>query len=181
MERLSDFTFTPLGLEPPCPISSPSNTSLISAHLHEAAEDLLPLPCVSSLGTPMRRLPSGFPGFPCGTSGKESTCQRRRHKRRRFDPWVEKNPWRRKWQPTPVCLPGKFHGQRSLVGYSPWGRKELGTTEQLGTPAPGSRSSSASAKMPARLSPCTAVVHVSLSSRDVASGRGCGRRWPRLT
>ena len=40
-------------------------------------------------------------------------------------------PWRRKWQPTPVFLPGKSHGQRSLVGYSPWGHKELDTTEQL--------------------------------------------------
>ena len=49
----------------------------------------------------------------------------------RFDPWVGKIPWRRKWQPTPVLLPGKFHGLRSLVGYSPWGRKESDTTEQL--------------------------------------------------
>ena len=40
-------------------------------------------------------------------------------------------PWRKTWQPTPVFLPGKSHGQRSLVGYSPWGRKELDTTEQL--------------------------------------------------
>ena len=40
-------------------------------------------------------------------------------------------PWRRKWQPTPVLLPGKSHGQRSLVGYSPWGRKESDTTEWL--------------------------------------------------
>ena len=40
-----------------------------------------------------------------------------------FDPWVGKIPWRRKWQPTPVLLPGKSHGQRSLVGYSPWGRR----------------------------------------------------------
>ena len=38
-----------------------------------------------------------------------------------FDPWVRKIPWRRKWQPTPVLLPGKFRGWRSLVGYSPWG------------------------------------------------------------
>ena len=37
-----------------------------------------------------------------------------------FDPWVGKIPWRREWQPTPVFLPGKSHGQRSLVGYSPW-------------------------------------------------------------
>ena len=40
-----------------------------------------------------------------------------------FDPWVGKIPWRRKWQPTPVFLPGKFHEQRILVGYSPWGCK----------------------------------------------------------
>ena len=39
--------------------------------------------------------------------------------------------WRRKWHPTPVLLPGKFHGWRSLVGYSPWGHKELDTTERL--------------------------------------------------
>ena len=45
-----------------------------------------------------------------------------------FDPWVGKILWRRKWQPTPVLLPGKFHG-RNLVGYSPWGCKELDTTE----------------------------------------------------
>ena len=43
--------------------------------------------------------------------------------RHRFDPWVEKIPWRRKWQPTPAFLPGKSRGERSLVGYSPWGRK----------------------------------------------------------
>ena len=42
----------------------------------------------------------------------------------RFDPWVRKIPWRRKWQLTPVLLPGKFHGQRSLSSYSPWGHKE---------------------------------------------------------
>ena len=40
-----------------------------------------------------------------------------------FDPWVGKMPWRRKWQPTPVILPGKSQEQRSLAGYSPWGRK----------------------------------------------------------
>ena len=53
------------------------------------------------------------------------------YRRPRFDPWVRKIPWRRKWLPTPVFLPGEFHGQRSLVGYSPWSRKELDTTEQL--------------------------------------------------
>ena len=43
--------------------------------------------------------------------------------------WVAKIPWRRKWQPNPVFLPGKSHEQRSLEGYSPWGHKELETTE----------------------------------------------------
>ena len=43
----------------------------------------------------------------------------------RFDPWIGKIPWRRKWQPIPVFLPGKSHGQRSLVGYSPWGRRRV--------------------------------------------------------
>ena len=47
--------------------------------------------------------------------------------------WVGKIPWRRKWPSTPVFLPGKFHGQRSLAGYSPWGRKELDLTERLST------------------------------------------------
>ena len=49
----------------------------------------------------------------------------------RFDPWVGKIPWRRKWQPTPVFLPGESHGERSLVGYSPRGHKDLDMTEQL--------------------------------------------------
>ena len=48
-----------------------------------------------------------------------------------FNPWVGKISWRRKWQPTPVFLPGKSHGRRSLVGYSPWGCKELDMTERL--------------------------------------------------
>ena len=48
-----------------------------------------------------------------------------------FDPWVGKIPWRRKWQSTPVFLPGESHGRRSLVGYSPQGRKESDTTERL--------------------------------------------------
>ena len=50
-----------------------------------------------------------------------------------FDPWVGKIPWRRAWQPTPVFLPGESHGQRSLVGYSSWGYKDLDMTEQLNT------------------------------------------------
>ena len=46
-------------------------------------------------------------------------------------------PWRRKWQPTPVLLPGESHGGRSLVGYSPWGRKESDMTERLHFHFPG--------------------------------------------
>ena len=49
------------------------------------------------------------------------------------DPWVGKIPWRWEWQPTSVFLPGKSHGQRSLVGYSPRGRKGSDMTEQLST------------------------------------------------
>ena len=48
-----------------------------------------------------------------------------------FDPWVGKIPWRRVWQPTAVFLPGESHGQRSLAGYRPWGRKESDRTECL--------------------------------------------------
>ena len=44
--------------------------------------------------------------------------------------WVGKIPWRREWHPTPVFLPGEFHEQRSLVGYSPWGLRESDTTER---------------------------------------------------
>ena len=66
--------------------------------------------------------------IPRWLSGKESACQCRR---RWFDSWVGKNPWRRKWQPTPIFLPGKFHGQRSLAGYLPWDRKESNMTQRL--------------------------------------------------
>jgi len=45
------------------------------------------------------------------------------------DPWVEKIPWRRAWHPTPVFLPRESHGQRSLVGYSPWGHRESDMTK----------------------------------------------------
>ena len=67
------------------------------------------------LGTPLPRHPPAK-----WLSGKESTCRFRRHG---FNPWVRRMPWRRKWQPTPVFLPGKSHAQGSLVGYSPWGRR----------------------------------------------------------
>ena len=63
---------------------------------------------------------------------KKSPCQCRKCKRCKFNPWVRKTPWSRKWYSTPVFWPGKFHGQRNLVGYSPWGCKEHGgSTEHI--------------------------------------------------
>ena len=70
-------------------------------------------------------------GFPGGTAVKESVCQCRRGKRPGFYPWVQKSPW--KWQPTPVFLPEKSHGQRTLAGYSPWGHKKLHTNTHVHT------------------------------------------------
>ena len=61
--------------------------------------------------------------IPSGTSGKESTCKCRRCKRLGFNPWLGKIPWSRKWQPTPVFLPGKCHGQKNVAGYSSWGHR----------------------------------------------------------
>ena len=63
-------------------------------------------------------------GFPGGSEIKVSACICLQCGRPDFDPWVRNIPWRRKWQPTPVFLPGECHGRKSLVGYSPWGRKE---------------------------------------------------------
>ena len=68
--------------------------------------------------------------LPRRLSSKEYTCQCRRCT---FDPWVQKILWSRIWQPAPVFLPGKFHGQRRLAGYSPQGSKELDTTQLLST------------------------------------------------
>ena len=62
-------------------------------------------------------------------SSKEFACSARGAGDAGPVPWVGKIPWRRKWQPTPVFLPGESHGQRSLEGYGPWGRKELNTTK----------------------------------------------------
>ena len=74
-------------------------------------------------------------GFPAGASGEEPTWQRRRCKRPRFDPRAEKIPWSRAQQPTPVFLPGESHGQRSLVGYSPWNTKRWTRLKQFCTHA----------------------------------------------
>ena len=70
-------------------------------------------------------------GFLDSSVGKESCLQCRRHKRHRFDLYVRKILWKRKWQSTPVFLPEKSHGQKNLVGYSQWHCKELDTAERL--------------------------------------------------
>ena len=62
-------------------------------------------------------------------SGKELACECRRCRRLGFNPWVLKIPLWKKWPPPPVFLPGESRGQRSLVGYSPWGHKESDMTE----------------------------------------------------
>ena len=66
--------------------------------------------------------------FPGGSDGKVSAYNAEDP---RFNPWIGRISCRRKWQPSPVFLPGKSHGQRSLVGYSPSGRKESDATERL--------------------------------------------------
>ena len=66
-------------------------------------------------------------GLPSWLSGEEPTCQCRRHKRWGLDPWVGEDTLEKKWQPTPVFLPGISHGPRALAGYSPWGHKKSQT------------------------------------------------------
>ena len=78
--------------------------------------------------------PEDVLGSPGGANGKEPAYQCRRHKKHRFNPWVRKIPWRRKWQPSPVFLPGKSHEQKSTVGYSSWGHKESDMTEHMKHP-----------------------------------------------
>ena len=98
-------------------------------------EEILGLLCQRNLGSGLDTvtydmLLASLLGLPRYRSGKESAYQLRRCG---FDPWVRKIPWRRKWQPTPVFLPGKSHGKGCLVGCSSGGCKESDTTERLNT------------------------------------------------
>ena len=68
-------------------------------------------------------------GFPGGASGKECVCQCKSVKRRGFDPWVGKIPWRKAWQHNPVFLPEESHGQRRQAGHGPQDHTELDMTE----------------------------------------------------
>ena len=84
--------------------------------------------CVSPHFDP---LPPAHPGFPGGSVVKNPPASAGDIRNVGLTPGSKKMPWRRKWQPTPVFLPGKSHGQKSLTGYNPWGHKESDTTERL--------------------------------------------------
>ena len=88
---------------------------------------LLQIPSSNQLVCP--NVPQGCPGDSV-VKNQPATASDMRHG---FDAWVGKILWRRKWQPTPIFLPGNFHGQRSLTGYSPRGRQEWDMTEHTHT------------------------------------------------
>ena len=121
------FCFLALALHPPSPSPGPNlvPSVVVDGHYITATRTWL----LSPQFLFFRPEILSHLGFPGGTSGKEPTCQCRRHKRYRFHPWIRKIPWRRAWHPTPVFLPGESHEWRSLLGYSPWGLKEADTSE----------------------------------------------------
>ena len=99
-------------------LENPRDRGAWWAVVYGVAQSLTWLKRLSSSSIPLH-------GLPRWRSGKEFTWQCRRHKRCRFNSWDGKIPWRRRWQPTPLFLPGESHGQRSLVGYSSWGLTQL--------------------------------------------------------
>ena len=105
-----------------CSVSSPVGTEMLCSDW-----EALPI-CSGSIWEILSRC-DHLQGFPGGLMVKSLPAMQEVHKRHRFDPWVGKIPWSRKWQPAPVFLPGKSHGQRSLVGYSPWGCQESDMTK----------------------------------------------------
>ena len=109
--------------------------ALIQCNLSQNPKVVLLLLCWVCMCFKWLRFYWGSDGLPRRCGGKESTSQCRRWW---FDLLVWKIPWRMKWHPTPIFLPGKSHRQRCLVGYSPWGRKELDMNEQLSTHPRGS-------------------------------------------
>ena len=106
-----------------------NNISFCFSHFHTISDS-----AHSLLLSAICEIHSGWWFIPGGPSGQESICQSTRCKRHRFDPWVGKIHWKRKWQPTPIFLPGEFHQQRSLVGYSPWAAKSQTRLRDWGHP-----------------------------------------------
>ena len=102
---------------------------LAQTHVHQVSDAIQPSHPLSSF----LLLPSIFPSIRVfsNKSVLESGGQRLQCRRLGFNSFIRKIPRRRKWQPTPVFLPGKSHGQRSLAGYSPSGHKELDLTKRL--------------------------------------------------
>ena len=103
-------------------LENPMDRGTWRATVHKVAKSRTQLKRLSMhiSGEKVKRNKKGYKrkwGFLGGASGKEPACQCKRLKRGE------------RWQPTPVFLPGESHGQRNLMGYSPWGRKELDTTE----------------------------------------------------
>ena len=124
---LSNLHWVPCGqrgIRLPCPLLSLSCVPGMTEFCPSGLTSPSPLPApeitdVKEIRPSMDCCPTAFPG------GKEPACQCSRPKRHGFNPWVRKIPWRRAWHPTPVFLPGESHGQRSLVGYNPWGSQRV--------------------------------------------------------
>ena len=113
-------------------------------------------------------------------SGKEFSHQCWRCERCGFSPWIGKIPWRRKWKPTPVFLFGKFHGQRSLVGYRSWDPKELDATEHkhttIRTTGPLAKRSNQHPSLEAfQNSPCYPNKRHILCSLHLGNSKPCAR------
>ena len=114
----------------------PSDFTFTLQTLHPVVQHWLARPYTISLNSCFSHISTDSPWalyIPRELSSKESACQRRICRRHKFDSWVGKIPWRRKWQPTPVFLPWESQGQKSLVGYCLQSHKELDTTEHTHT------------------------------------------------
>ena len=118
-----------LGWEDPVEKKMATHSSTLPGKFHK----LRSLICYSPWGLKESDTTSDFTftfhAFLGDASVREPAYQCRRRKTYKFSPWARKIPWRRAWQPIPVFLPGKFHGQRSLACCSPWGCKESDMTE----------------------------------------------------
>ena len=122
----------------PCPWDSPGKNTRVGCHfllqcMKGKSESEVAQSC-PTLHNLMDCSLSGFLGpwnFPGKSTGVGCNFLHQQCRRPGFNPWVQKIPWKREWQPAPVFLLGKSHGQRSLVGYSTWDHNELNTTEQL--------------------------------------------------